>query len=160
MEEGAGKIEEEMREAREDIEGDEARHDGTGTVRLTAAGEKTAIVSLEGMEAGKAHGEFCAPAAGAPCFSVQKGLASYAESVRNFCSYLLGPVFVQAFVLTFLGEWGDRSQISTIALAAADVRAFLFIHVLPMLTGLCGFRTCMWLHWVPSLVIRSARRSP
>ena len=34
----------------------------------------------------------------------------------------MGPVFVQAFVLTFLGEWGDRSQIATIALGAAHVR--------------------------------------
>lgn len=28
--------------------------------------------------------------------------------------WLLSPVLVEAFVLTFLAEWGDRSQIATI----------------------------------------------
>ena len=27
---------------------------------------------------------------------------------------LFSPVFVEAFILTFLAEWGDRSQIATI----------------------------------------------
>jgi putative Ca2+/H+ antiporter (TMEM165/GDT1 family) len=36
----------------------------------------------------------------------------------NLCTLLLSPAWVQTFVMTFLGEWGDRSQISTIAMAA------------------------------------------
>jgi len=30
------------------------------------------------------------------------------------------PIFTQAFMITFLAEWGDRSQIATIAMAAAQ----------------------------------------
>ncbi|KAF9582527.1 hypothetical protein BGW38_000104 [Lunasporangiospora selenospora] len=37
----------------------------------------------------------------------------------NLCQLLFSPIFVQTFIMTFLAEWGDRSQISTIALAAA-----------------------------------------
>ncbi|KAI8380610.1 hypothetical protein EDC96DRAFT_434144 [Choanephora cucurbitarum] len=42
------------------------------------------------------------------------------EGLMNLMQLVFSPVFVQTFVLTFLGEWGDRSQISTIALAAAN----------------------------------------
>ncbi|CAO3597020.1 unnamed protein product [Absidia cylindrospora] len=42
------------------------------------------------------------------------------EGLMNLMQLVFSPVFVQTFILTFLGEWGDRSQISTIALAAAN----------------------------------------
>ena len=43
------------------------------------------------------------------------------DGVRGGLQVLVNPVFAQAFVLTFLGEWGDRSQITTIAMGAAHV---------------------------------------
>ncbi|KAF2724923.1 UPF0016-domain-containing protein [Polychaeton citri CBS 116435] len=38
----------------------------------------------------------------------------------NLLSLVLSPAWVQTFVMTFLGEWGDRSQIATIAMAAGQ----------------------------------------
>ena len=38
--------------------------------------------------------------------------------IRRILSRVCTPIFLEAFVLTFLAEWGDRSQITTIALAA------------------------------------------
>ena len=40
--------------------------------------------------------------------------------VNNLLSLLLSPAWVQTFIMTFLGEWGDRSQIATIAMAAGQ----------------------------------------
>lgn len=34
---------------------------------------------------------------------------------------VVSPIFIQAFTLTFLAEWGDRSQLTTIILAAREV---------------------------------------
>ncbi|KAI8813989.1 hypothetical protein BJ742DRAFT_387110 [Cladochytrium replicatum] len=54
----------------------------------------------------------------------------------NLFQYFLSPVFVQTFVLTFLAEWGDRSQIATIALAGA--KDFWFVT----LGSLAGHAIC------------------
>ncbi|KAG0026847.1 hypothetical protein BGZ81_006051 [Podila clonocystis] len=45
----------------------------------------------------------------------------------NLFQLLFSPVFVQTFIMTFLAEWGDRSQIATIALAAAHNMAWVSV---------------------------------
>ncbi|KAI8099214.1 uncharacterized protein BX664DRAFT_320680 [Halteromyces radiatus] len=52
--------------------------------------------------------------------SLSDKLEQAKEGLMNLMQLVFSPVFVQTFILTFLGEWGDRSQISTIALAAAN----------------------------------------
>jgi putative Ca2+/H+ antiporter (TMEM165/GDT1 family) len=37
---------------------------------------------------------------------------------RRICHYFCSAVFLEALILTFLAEWGDRSQIATITLAS------------------------------------------
>ncbi|WVZ92800.1 hypothetical protein U9M48_038839 [Paspalum notatum var. saurae] len=39
---------------------------------------------------------------------------------RPFLMQFFSPIFIKAFSLTFFGEWGDKSQIATIGLAADE----------------------------------------
>lgn len=47
-------------------------------------------------------------------------IGGFLAGLHNLSSLLLSPAWVQTFVMTFLGEWGDRSQIATIAMAAGQ----------------------------------------
>ncbi|KAI9749921.1 MAG: hypothetical protein M1815_002114 [Lichina confinis] len=57
-----------------------------------------------------------APSAANVAVTVRNTLAG----LNNLLTFLLSPAWVQTFVMTFLGEWGDRSQIATIAMAAGQ----------------------------------------
>ncbi len=59
-------------------------------------------------------------------------------SVENLASFILSPVWVQVFIMTFLGEWGDRSQIATIALAAGSDYWFVILGAI-IGHGFCTF---------------------
>lgn len=58
------------------------------------------------------------------------------EQLKNLATYALSPIWIQIFMMTFLGEWGDRSQIATIALAAGGD------YVLVILGGCIGHLIC------------------
>lgn len=51
---------------------------------------------------------------------VKKESGGAAHAVMNLLRKTVSPVFLEAFTLTFLAEWGDRSQIATIGVAAAS----------------------------------------
>merc|ERR1712216_841873 len=55
---------------------------------------------------------------------------------QNILSVVFSPIFLQAFLMTYLAEWGDRSQIATIALAAD------YDPLGVTLGGICGHGLC------------------
>ncbi|OON20952.1 hypothetical protein X801_03161, partial [Opisthorchis viverrini] len=45
-------------------------------------------------------------------------MSSTRETIRYTMKRIFSPILAEAFILTFLAEWGDRSQLTTIVLAA------------------------------------------
>ena len=142
MTSGNSHIQEEMREVEEELEEDSSIHD--------AQNPRGQTISLEALEEGMSKSRRMSTASPrhsprpSPAFplSGKTKKPSIKESTRNTLQFLTSPVFAQAFVLTFLGEWGDRSQVTTIAMAGA--------HSVPVIAfgtivghGLCTFGAVM-----------------
>ncbi|GAA5988056.1 hypothetical protein JCM10908_002047 [Rhodotorula pacifica] len=122
MEEEMREVQKEVQEAEEEVIGrpgglalDDAeegrgmlRHGGGGGSPSDSEGLPTPVIS------GISNGHHLPRGRQA-----KEALNSVSEGVKNLAQLLFSPIFIQAFVLTFLAEWGDRSQITTIALGAA-----------------------------------------
>lgn len=121
--EGVG---EEMREVEMELEEKEAL--------ARKMGRRRSSVSLYALESGRtsrrprsssrlpapADSPPSSPDARSPSPLGKGSISSILVGVSNLCSLLLSPAWVQTFAMTFLGEWGDRSQIATIAMAAGQ----------------------------------------
>ncbi|KAF2019755.1 UPF0016-domain-containing protein [Aaosphaeria arxii CBS 175.79] len=118
--EGVG---EEMREVEMELEEKEQL--------ARANGRRKSSISPYALESGRArrsrsNSRLPAPAR-SPSSSPARSPSPHGSSVakamsglNNLFSLLLSPAWVQTFIMTFLGEWGDRSQIATIAMAAGS----------------------------------------
>lgn len=68
--------------------------------------------------------------------SYLKSDKTISDNIQFLLNMVFSPVWLQAFVLTFAAEWGDRSQIATVALAGAN--NFWWVTI----GGILGHATC------------------
>lgn len=118
MESGNDKIQEEMREVQKEVEDAEEKvgsHSPISARRLEDAEEGSSTSYPPATSpSGNGHRLLTRGESAKKEQSLKQGLV-------NLVQLFVNPILVQTFVMTFLAEWGDRSQISTIALAAAHV---------------------------------------
>ena len=69
---------------------------------------KEDATELEALEGGGEAGTTEKPSRGL--------VDSIQEGVTNVLGFFFTPIFVQTFIMTFLAEWGDRSQIASMFL--------------------------------------------
>lgn len=145
MQAGNEKIQEELREVQKEVEEAEEKQSSTVSTakRLEEAEEGNVVSPVAPVSISK---DTVLGARDSLTHRRTRGNDSSTkeakEGVRNLLQLFIHPVLLQTFIMTFLAEWGDRSQISTIALAAAHVgrssvpmthayRDFVFAYDLP-----------------------------
>ena len=128
MDPGNDKIQEEMREVQKEVEDAEEKvgsHSPTSARRLEDAeeGSSTSYPPAAGGSSPTGNGGHRLLTRGESAKKDQ----SLKQGLVNLVQLFVNPILVQTFIMTFLAEWGDRSQISTIALAAAHVSDPLYL---------------------------------
>ena len=127
MEGGNEKIQEEMREVQKEVEDAEEKVGNTSS--------PSSARRLENAEEGLPSPAASAPLSPRPLSANGSGMSfgsrskdkqekqikQFKQGITNLVQLFVHPILLQTFIMTFLAEWGDRSQISTIALAAAHV---------------------------------------
>ncbi|KAH8152907.1 uncharacterized protein LAJ45_03133 [Morchella importuna] len=126
MEKGTANVQEEMKEVEQELE-EKASHSGVSARSL----EGGLIASPRGSNTHALRRSTSSPSlsdsdeddyarARGRGGKAQNTRVTSLEGIQNLAGLLLSPAWVQTFVMTFLGEWGDRSQIATIAMAAGQ----------------------------------------
>ena len=116
---GSGGVGEEMKEVEAELE--EKEH----TLARDISRRRSSVTSPYTLEAGRGRKpsvkapEPSPPSSRSPSAS-PSGRKERFSGLMNLCSLVFSPAWVQTFIMTFLGEWGDRSQIATIAMAAGQ----------------------------------------
>lgn len=144
MEKGTASVQEEMKEVEQELEEKEALRRGEDMRNLEEGGSsshrgmssafKRTMSSPNLSDDDDDHHSF------KPRRKAHKkaaaGAMSVLEGVQNLAALVLSPAWVQTFVMTFLGEWGDRSQIATIAMAAGQDYWWVTVG------SICGHSVC------------------
>ena len=129
MEKGTSGVQEEMREVQQELEEKEREIASKHGREFRDVEEGGGGLSSRGLGGNSLHRSTSSPSLSdsededyqaARKRSKKGDSGSLSEGVQNLAGLVLSPAWVQTFVMTFLGEWGDRSQIATIAMAAGQ----------------------------------------
>jgi len=80
------------------------------------------------------------------CYLLFVSLILSTYHIVTLLNLTISPFASRCMTLTFLAEWGDRSQIATIALAAAQVISLLFIILFVTQYPKSQLQESLWSH--------------